>query len=187
MEISEARKRLWPLYKDTKKAHPDESVRIVYPAKLICGKTVVKDEFPDWNQILSQTRLVDFPILDDESTSNIDNPRYPLTSQPRHAANPVSVRPSSSVGNATLPVDRGHVVTPRQAVHDVMREQQTHVAVPLDLSYVHGATGSTQVTLKPNNPKSSSSNAVNTKSYNSQVFCKHYPTKPQRRRSRKQL
>ncbi|KAH3809414.1 hypothetical protein DPMN_137782 [Dreissena polymorpha] len=37
-EISEARKRVWPLYYDTKKANPDESVRIVYPANLICEK-----------------------------------------------------------------------------------------------------------------------------------------------------
>ncbi|KAH3779276.1 hypothetical protein DPMN_157077 [Dreissena polymorpha] len=94
-EISEARKRIWPLYKDTKEANPDESVRIVYPAKLICGKTVVKDEFPDWNQTLSQTRLVDFPILDDKSNSNVDNPPYHITSAPRHAENPINVMPSS--------------------------------------------------------------------------------------------
>ncbi|KAH3822572.1 hypothetical protein DPMN_124356 [Dreissena polymorpha] len=83
IEISEARKRLWPLYKDTKKANPNESVRIVYPAKLICGKTVVKDELLDWNQTLSQTRLVDFPILDDQSTSNVDNPPYFMSSAQR--------------------------------------------------------------------------------------------------------
>ena len=135
----------------------------------------MKDEFPDWNQTLSQTRLVDFPILDDQSTSNVDNPPYFMSSAPRQADKPVSVMPSSSVGKATFPMDVGHVVTSRQAVHDVISEQQTHGT--LDFSYAHGATGSTQVSLKPNNPNSSNSDAVNTKSYNSQVFLNITPPK----------
>ena len=68
-EIADARKRLWGLYKDTKRDNPNVSVRIVNPAKLMCGNRVVQDEFKDWHAVLNQSRLVEFPLLD---TNDVD-------------------------------------------------------------------------------------------------------------------
>lgn len=78
-EIGDARKRLWGKYKDTKRENPNASVRIVYPAKLMCGNKVIQDEFPDWHSVLHQSRVFTFPTLpvqqfqtDVKSSSNVD-------------------------------------------------------------------------------------------------------------------
>lgn len=68
-EINDARKRMWSQYKDTKIEHPQSKVKIVYPAKLMCGKRVIRDEFPDWHSVLNQSRIVSFPVLDTFATS----------------------------------------------------------------------------------------------------------------------
>lgn len=70
-EIVDARKRLWGLYKDTKKNNPGTSVRIVYPAKLLCGNRVVRDEFPDWHAVLSRPRIVNIPVLEENANVNV--------------------------------------------------------------------------------------------------------------------
>lgn len=56
-EISEARSRLWPKLKDLKTNDPRSNPRIVYPAKLVANGRVISDEFPDWHQVLRQSRL----------------------------------------------------------------------------------------------------------------------------------
>lgn len=63
-EIDDARKRLWGVYKDTKKSNPNSNVRIVYPAKLVCGSRVIRDEFPDWHMFVHKSRIVEFPIVE---------------------------------------------------------------------------------------------------------------------------
>ena len=68
-EIADARKRTWGVYKDTKRDNPNASVRIVYPANLMCGNRVVQDEFKDWHAVLNQSRLVEFPLLDTNDVS----------------------------------------------------------------------------------------------------------------------
>lgn len=75
-EIVNARKRLWSLYKDTKKNNPGVTVCIVYPAKLFCGNIIVKDEFPQWNFVLSQNRLTcldDIVTIQQETASSCNN------------------------------------------------------------------------------------------------------------------
>lgn len=63
-EISDARKRLWPQFKSLKSANPRAKVHIQYPARLICDRNVIQDEFPDWHEIMSKSRVVELPYVD---------------------------------------------------------------------------------------------------------------------------
>lgn len=58
-EIVSARSRLWADYKKAKSDNTKGSVFIGFPAKLIVNKRVVRDEFPQWNQILKMSRMQD--------------------------------------------------------------------------------------------------------------------------------
>lgn len=55
-EIVQARSRLWPLYKKLKAQNKKGDVFIGYPAKLIVKKKVIRDEFPDWSEIMQKQR-----------------------------------------------------------------------------------------------------------------------------------
>ena len=67
-EISEARRRLWPTFKSEKEKHPTARVIMGYPAKVIRSGRVVRDEFPDWNDILRVSRVRGFES--DESSGD---------------------------------------------------------------------------------------------------------------------
>jgi len=54
-EILNARSRLWSQFKDAKK-NKSNKVSIAYPAKLIINRQVIRDEFPDWNDVLHPTK-----------------------------------------------------------------------------------------------------------------------------------
>ena len=57
-EISKARKLLWNRYKELKASSQNPSdVVLEYPARLVVGKTVVDDAFPEWFKVLKGTRL----------------------------------------------------------------------------------------------------------------------------------
>ena len=56
-EITRARKTLWPEYKRYKQENPRSKISIVYPAKLIVTGRVVTDLFPEWDSILSGSRI----------------------------------------------------------------------------------------------------------------------------------
>lgn len=93
-EIVDARKRLWGLYKDTQKNNPNSNVRIVYPAKLMCGSHVIRDEFPDWHTFLHRSRIVEFSILEPLSPDGVamDTTAQPVSS----AAKDVEVETSET-------------------------------------------------------------------------------------------
>jgi len=55
-EIADARKALWPEFKDLKKTHGPRTVKILFPAKLTVNGTVHRDMFPDWHSVLSGSR-----------------------------------------------------------------------------------------------------------------------------------
>ena len=59
-EISEARRRLWPTFKSEKVKHPTARVVMGFPAKVIKNGRVVRDEFPDWNDLLRVSRVRGF-------------------------------------------------------------------------------------------------------------------------------
>ncbi|MES9880641.1 MAG: hypothetical protein ABW185_07145 [Sedimenticola sp.] len=67
-EIVQARKLLWPKYKDLRTryaGHTQHKVNIVYPAKLIHNGTVVVDMFPQWDEFMRRSR-VSFRELSDQ-------------------------------------------------------------------------------------------------------------------------
>ncbi len=56
-EIREARSRLWPL-RQAARANGD-TVKIIFPAKLLVNQQVMGDEFPDWFEVLHARRTPD--------------------------------------------------------------------------------------------------------------------------------
>ena len=56
-EIVQARSRLWGRFKEARKEYPNDPVFIGFPAKLIVKGVVVQDEFPDWKDVLSSSRV----------------------------------------------------------------------------------------------------------------------------------
>lgn len=57
VEIADARRELWPTYKDLRKKHPRDKISIVYPAKLVHNNHVIRDMFPDWWKIMRGRRV----------------------------------------------------------------------------------------------------------------------------------
>ena len=52
IEITRARKTLWPDFKQVKALNPSAKVAISYPAKLMVNGRVVKDLFPEWDLVI---------------------------------------------------------------------------------------------------------------------------------------
>lgn len=71
-EIAEARQRLWPKFKEEREKHPRSRVTIAYPAKLIRNGRVIYDEFPDWFNVLRESRIGGFDS-DSCEESDIEN------------------------------------------------------------------------------------------------------------------
>ena len=67
-EINAARKLLWNEVKSIKEKKPRAKCQIIYPAKLLVDGKLVRDELPDWNEVLKGSRLGDF--------SHTDEPRF---------------------------------------------------------------------------------------------------------------
>ena len=58
-EIVNARSNLWAEYKQQKSKRPGGSVYIGFPAKLVVGGKVIRDEFLDWKEVLKESRAGD--------------------------------------------------------------------------------------------------------------------------------
>lgn len=59
-EIVQARSRLWAEHKDQKaKCERDKDSKVVigFPAKLVVSGKVIRDEFPNWETVLQETRI----------------------------------------------------------------------------------------------------------------------------------
>ena len=56
MEITNARRTLWPQFKSAR-ANPAKRVCMGFPAKLIVNGAVVCDLFPDWDRIMKGSRI----------------------------------------------------------------------------------------------------------------------------------
>ena len=70
LEITNARKMLWPHFKEARSI-PYNRVTIGYPAKLIVNGVVTRDLFPDWDNILRGSRIS--AISDNEKRQNVQN------------------------------------------------------------------------------------------------------------------
>ena len=57
LEITRARQTLWPDYKQIKAQDPNAKVAIIYPAKLLVNGNVEKDLFPEWDTLMSGSRI----------------------------------------------------------------------------------------------------------------------------------
>ena len=70
-EINEARKKLWDELRSIKRADPRVKFQILYPARLIVDGKLVRDEFPDWGEVLHRGRTTDFAHIEH---CNFDQP-----------------------------------------------------------------------------------------------------------------
>ena len=70
-EIIEARKHIWRELKEIRSHNHRVKYQIVYPAKLIVEGKVVRDEFPDWNEVIRSSRLSDFTHIDISDDSSM--------------------------------------------------------------------------------------------------------------------
>ena len=77
-EITEARSKLWPFYKAERQRNPRGSVYIGFYAKLVVGKRVVEDLFPDWYTVLRGSRC----SLEQHSTADADHSPTPSPPPP---------------------------------------------------------------------------------------------------------
>ena len=56
LEITNARKQLWPKYKELKSKYPRGWVKLAFPAKLVVNGQVKEDLFPEWSDIIYTPR-----------------------------------------------------------------------------------------------------------------------------------
>ena len=72
-EINEARKKLWDELKSIKASKPSVNYQILYPAKLVVEGKTVRDEFPDWNEIMKGSRIINFSHIDQMDFERFDS------------------------------------------------------------------------------------------------------------------
>ena len=77
-EIVNARKHLWPEYKELRKSFPASKISILYPAKLVKDGNLVKDQFPDWVSVM-QGPPPTLSKTNDLSAYPVSNPEPPST------------------------------------------------------------------------------------------------------------
>ena len=58
-EIAKARRLLWSRYKQLKSTSR-ETVKMIFHAKIVIGRKVVEDAFPEWNSVLKSERVEPF-------------------------------------------------------------------------------------------------------------------------------
>lgn len=149
-EISEARKRLWPRFKSLKNANPSAKVRILYPAKLLCDRTVIQDEFPEWYSVLAKSRLCDFPNVDVDITPEL-TPSTDFASQSQS-------RDINFMGQTV--VSQARVFDSAQSRDIVMNDKVMNEQVNSDASLIHSSQQGSQADAdlkNRNNEKQSSS------------------------------
>ncbi|MCG8033763.1 MAG: hypothetical protein JAZ03_16535, partial [Candidatus Thiodiazotropha taylori] len=102
-EIVNARKSLWPKFKDARSNFANQ-VSIAYPAKLIINGVVAIDLFPDWNEVLRGSRI-SVTQGNDTNVTNVMN----VTQTPTYASvvNDMGpqqgiVQPSASVSHEAM-------------------------------------------------------------------------------------
>lgn len=99
-EIVQARKLLWPRYKDMRSRHTGSNVNIVYPAKLVHNGKVVVDMFPQWDELMRRSRVNHTQPSGQRSPDRSHNTRAHENNQPPHvmhvAANASYIPPSTT-------------------------------------------------------------------------------------------
>jgi hypothetical protein len=81
-EISDARKSLWPEFKRKRDEFGKENVKILYPAALLVNGRITRNFFPDWHDILKESRITDVhKRISDSLKSKSDNIRQAYDAQ----------------------------------------------------------------------------------------------------------
>ena len=112
-EISKARKLLWNRYKELKAASSSPSpsdIALEYPARIVVGKTVVDDAFPDWFEVLKGARL-EPSISEDVKSAN-------SRAETRRKSRMESFQRANVVSTAGL-ADSDHGAPERENSHDI--------------------------------------------------------------------
>ena len=100
-EISKARKLLWNRYKELKASWNNQSdVMLEYPARVVVGKTVEDDAFPEWFEVLKGTRLEPSISADaiSENKRAEERRKRQLQSSQRASAAPTEVSTNGDTG-----------------------------------------------------------------------------------------
>jgi hypothetical protein len=137
IEINEARKKLSPLFKVAK--DKQQAPKIMYPAKLVINRKVVRDEFPDWHSVLYQrnsrvvTASIEAPPTDEERDGWI-------TARMKHSS-------GSHVGLQR----RGAVAPPTCVDSDIYRDALGGSEAPPTGSDVQAGASKSRDTMSTNN------------------------------------
>lgn len=84
VEIVEARKALYPMYKEFRDQNRYNKVAIQFPAKLVVNGEIKYDMFPDWAEIMYGYRVDSRQLfVNNNVNSNVDQPRVTST-QPQY-------------------------------------------------------------------------------------------------------
>ena len=57
LEITQARKALWPTYKDLRSKNGNTKVKPFFPAKIVVNGKVADDMFPNWDEYVNTPRV----------------------------------------------------------------------------------------------------------------------------------
>lgn len=118
-EIVNARSNLWADYKLEKSRHREGSVYIGFPAKLVVDRKVIRDEFPDWKEVLKRSRVAtrksDSQAINNSVRAQMKNIMKPSSGAvPKQTVNIVNVpasTPTPTFSSATAPIVSPSVVS----------------------------------------------------------------------------
>lgn len=98
-EINEARKILWDELKSIKARQPRAKVQIAYPAKLIVDGKIIRDEFPDWGEIIQKSRRIDFTHIDNNRMCGQSNELNTMQDVCQQSVNSTIITHVKSINN----------------------------------------------------------------------------------------
>ena len=125
------RQRLMPIFK-SERQNRNNKVSIEYPARLVVNGHVIKDEFPDWYQVLEYDR---YTLACGDYSPPTDRPQHsePLLQPPVSQSSSQGVSSGRAGAKALSPV-RSYA----HAASSVVQQQQPKVR-PLKVTASHGS------------------------------------------------
>ena len=137
-EIVNARSNLWADYKLEKSRHREGSVYIGFPAKLVVDRKVIRDEFPDWKEVLKGSRVAtrksDPQVVNNSARAQAENIIKPSSGAiPKQTVNTVNVpasTPTPTSSSTTVPIVSPSVVSQLEVQLQPPIGAQSQVAKP---------------------------------------------------------
>ena len=139
-----ARSNLWADYKLEKSRHREGSVYIGFPAKLVVDRKVIRDEFPDWKEVLKGSRVAtrksDPQVINNSARAQAENiikrrssveQRRSSGAIPKQTVNTVNVPASTPTSSSTTaPIVSPSVVSQLEVQLQPPIDAQSQVAKP---------------------------------------------------------